>query len=412
VNATSWIFLATILLGILTGALCCAEGSESAFREFLDSSYRRHTGFEESLEELRAFDRDDLLVEDQLSYDLYAWYLEDQIFFRPIALGDVSERDVLYADLLRHYTTRSSTPEEWFEVLLAEVERHRQAVDVLYDRLGIGGESMAERRAEALAMSEWKARGTGQSVTVEMQAYVDGAQRALREHFTYYPTESAVVTQVAGLSALAGFRWGSEAQGRPNQVQILPGRDGVPYYLRRTVSYHEAFPGHYVQELTQKLLTQLPEFRLKWGLTAYNEGWALYGEQLAWDVGLYEGVDPLQELGFVESQLFRSAFAMADIALRAIGWTQREVEMFLIDTLGIGVTETCERVARIVESPGAAAASYAGFHSFVTYRERARASLGDRFRLIEYHDLVLQTGPVPMDFLEKIVDAYIAGYGT
>jgi len=412
VNATSRIFLATILLGILTGVLCCAERSESAFREFLDSSYRRHTGFEESLEELRAFDREDLSAEDRLSYDLYEWYLQDRVFFRPIALGDVSVSDVAYDDLLRHHTTMAWTPEEWFEVLSEKVEDHREAVDALYDRLGIEGDTMAERRIEALAMSEKRARETGRSVTAEMQSYVDGAQQALHEYFTIYPREPAVVTQVAGLSALAGFRWGSEAQGRPNQVQILPGRDGVPYYLRRTVSYHEAFPGHYVQEFTQKGLTQLPEFRLKWGLTAYNEAWALYGEQLAWEVGLYEGADPLQELGFAESQLSRSVFAMADVALHAMGWPQREVETFLVDTLGIDSTEAGERIARIVESPAAATASYAGFSGFVTFRKRMRSVLGDRFRLVDYHDLVLRTGPVPMAFLEQIVNGHIAGYGT
>ncbi|GEM_PF-7129241 len=394
---------------VLYGA-CFAEAENTEFRQFLDLSYRRHTRFEESLEVLESFDRAALTPEDQLSYDLYEWYLEDKLFFWPIALGDMPASDVPYADLLCHYTTTAWLPEELFAILSTEVDGNHSAVDALYTQLSINGDTMADRRAQAVAIGEERAKTTGRSVTEEMQSYVDGAQRSLSEYFTWYPSEPAIVTQVPGLSALAGFRWGSEAQGRPNQVQILPGRDGIPYVLRRTVSYHEAFPGHYVQEYNQKQLAHLPEFRERWGFSAYSEAWALYGEQLAWDVGLYENADLLHRLGFHESKLFRSAFAMADIALHAIGWDERDVEVFLMDTLGIDEREAGERIAYMRGSPAAATAAYTGCVCLTRYRERMHLALNGGFRLKDYHDLVLQIGPVPMNVLERIVGEYIESH--
>lgn len=381
--------------------------AQSEFRQFLDTAYRRHTNFEGSLDALHEFDRNGLSPEDQLSYDLFEWYLEDQAFYRPILLGDLHPSEVPYDQLLMHHTTTTLSAEVLFDILSAEVTANRHAVNDLLESLEIDGDSMIERMAVVGELGIQKTVNGNVSVVDEMQGYVDTAEKALREHFACFPADPIVVAYVPGLSSLAGLRMGSKAQGRPNQVQILPGRDGVPYYLRMTIAHHEAFPGHYVQEHNQQLLAHLPEFRLKGGFRAYGEAWALYGEQLAWDVGLYESVDPLHKLGFVESRLWRSSLAMMDVAVNGLGCSSDDAQTFLLETLGIDEAGARDRINRMIEDPGAATSSYTGYLCYLAFRERMHVALGDAFRLIDFHSLVLETGPAPMEILEQIIDEYI-----
>ena len=215
------------------------------------------------------------------------------------------------------------------------------------------------------------------------------------------------VTPVTNLLSVAGFRHGSEAQGRPNQVQIKPGRDGVPYYLRLTIAHHEAFPGHYVQEHHQDQLTDLPEFRQKGGFRAYTESWALYAEQLSYDIGLFETADPLHRLGFVESKLWRSTHALADVCLNGMGWTVDQAVALLTETLDLSSLDAQTRVTRMIEDPGAATASYTGYLYLIRFRDEAMEALGDSFEWASFHDVILETGPAPMEILATVVSDYI-----
>jgi len=400
--------VSAVLLTILLAVSLSTIAQDAEFLQFLNDAYRRHSGFQESLNTLRAFDRDVLSPKDQCSYDLFEWFLEDQIFYQPVALGDVSANDVTYERLLEHYTTTQWTASELYELLENDVASSLSAVEDIHSQLGITAASMSVRRVEAEQMSTQRASQPGVAVAAEMQAYVDTAQTSMAQYFSMYPTDGVVVTQVPGILSIAGFRWGSSALGRPHQVQIAPGRDGVPYHLRRTVSYHEAFPGHYVQESWQKQLSDLPEFRQKWGFRAYNEAWALYAEQLAWDCGLYLDADLLQIWGFIDSKLCRASFALCDLGLHAMSWSQEQAVSLLVDRLGIGESEAIERIDRFLDYPGAATDAYAGFACLVRLRTRMQEALGQNFRLVDFHDLVLQTGPTPMSILTELVEAFIS----
>lgn len=402
-RAFAWAILVALL--VVHGV----DGSESSFEAFADGAYRKHSGFEESLETLRTYDRRTLSPDDRLSYDILEWYLEDQAFHRPIVLGDRALSDVAYEEWIRHYTTTEISPEALYERLYAEVRRTRDRVEELFRSLEIEGASMAERMDEVHARGIAITKTLDLAVFEEMQGYVDRAEGVARPLFGLYPDEPIVVTPVPDMLSIAGFRPGSEAQGRPHQVQIEPGPNGVPYYLRMTIAHHEAFPGHYVQESVLWQLEDLPYFRTKMGSRSYGEAWALYGEQLAWDAGLYEGADPLHELGFVESQLWRSSKALADVGLHAMGWTVNETEAFLIETLGVDQAKAGEMIERSQTAPGAAVDSYSGFLSFMTLRARMTEALGSNFRIVDFHCLVLEHGPMPMAILERVVDAAIAG---
>jgi uncharacterized protein (DUF885 family) len=169
----------------------------------------------------------------------------------------------------------------------------------------------------------------------------------------------------------------------------------------RSLSYHEAVPGHHFQLAIQQELTGIPKYRSQRvfsGGSAHSEGWALYTERLAVEQGWYEGDVP-GLLGALGSELFRARRLVVDTGLHTKGWTRQQA----ID-YGIGAQE----VERYVAWPGQANAYMIGMLRIVELREKARKELGDKFSLPAFHDLVLGAGSVPLDVLGELVDGWIA----
>ena len=188
---------------------------------------------------------------------------------------------------------------------------------------------------------------------------------------------------------------------RPGTVWIpLPGPE-YGMLTMRTLTYHEGVPGHHFQIALQQESTDLPMFRRKrvfGGLSAFAEGWALYAEQLAVEAGWYQG-DPQGRLGQLHDELFRARRLVVDTGLHAQHWTRQQA----ID-YGIPVAE----VERYVVMPGQACAYKLGELSILAQRSRMRKALGRRFSLKKFHNLLLETGTVPLAVLAQVVDADIA----
>jgi uncharacterized protein (DUF885 family) len=169
----------------------------------------------------------------------------------------------------------------------------------------------------------------------------------------------------------------------------------------RSLAYHEAVPGHHFQLAIQQEQAGLPKFRSKrifGGGSAHSEGWALYTERLAIEQGWYEGDIP-SLLGALDAQLFRARRLVVDTGLHAKGWTRQQA----ID-YGIVASE----VERYVAEPGQACSYMIGMLRILEVREKARAALGGKFALPAFHDVVLQTGSVPLDVLAEVIDQWIA----
>jgi uncharacterized protein (DUF885 family) len=172
----------------------------------------------------------------------------------------------------------------------------------------------------------------------------------------------------------------------------------------RSLAYHEAVPGHHFQLAIQQELTGLPKFRSQRifsGGSAHAEGWGLYAERLAVEQGWYKDDVP-GLLGALGSELFRARRLVVDTGLHSKGWTREQA----ID-YGIGAQE----VERYIAWPGQANAYMIGMLRIIELREKARTALGDKFSLPAFHDLVLQSGSVPLDVLGDIVDSWIARGG-
>ncbi len=174
----------------------------------------------------------------------------------------------------------------------------------------------------------------------------------------------------------------------------------------KTLAYHEGIPGHHFQIAIQGELEDVPIFRTFGLFTAYIEGWALYSERLAWELGFYEN-DPFGNLGRLQAEMFRAVRLVVDTGIHSKRWTREQAIAYMVENTGMTTGEVVTEIERYIVMPGQACAYKIGMMKILELREKAKEKLGDKFDLKEFHNVVLKTGAVPLDILEEIVDAYI-----
>jgi uncharacterized protein (DUF885 family) len=179
-----------------------------------------------------------------------------------------------------------------------------------------------------------------------------------------------------------------------------------PIWGMETLVAHEAVPGHHLQIARAVELGELPKFRRAGGFTAYQEGWALYAETLGFDLGLYK--DPYSRFGHLQWQAFRAGRLVVDTGLHAFGWSRQQAIDYLVENTGEDPALVASEVDRYYSYPGQALAYMIGQLKIVELRDRARAKLGDRFDIRQFHMVILDQGAVPLPALEMAVDAWIA----
>jgi uncharacterized protein (DUF885 family) len=170
--------------------------------------------------------------------------------------------------------------------------------------------------------------------------------------------------------------------------------------------YHEGIPGHHLQLAVQTELGDLPAFRKFGGVTAYSEGWGLYAEKLAKDMGQY--ADPLRDFGRLQLELHRAIRLVVDTGLHAKKWTRKQAIQYVLDNSAEPSASAVKAIERYIVMPGQATAYMIGRLKISELRERARVALGDRFDIRAFHDVVLRNGPLPLDVLDTEVSHWIA----
>ena len=175
----------------------------------------------------------------------------------------------------------------------------------------------------------------------------------------------------------------------------------------KTLAYHEGIPGHHFQIAIQSELKGVPIFRTIGLFTAYVEGWALYSEQLAWELGFYEN-DPFGNLGRLQAEMFRAVRLVVDTGIHYKKWTREEAIDYMVLNTGMTTTEVTTEIERYIVWPGQACAYKIGMLKILELRERAKKELGDQFDLREFHNVVLKNGAVPLDILDEIIETYIS----
>ena len=180
----------------------------------------------------------------------------------------------------------------------------------------------------------------------------------------------------------------------------------APFWWMPTTTFHEGFPGHHMQIAIQRE-ADLPMLRRAGGFAAYSEGWGLYVEQVAQEMGFYKD-NPLWELGYIHDALLRSGRLVTDTGLHHLRWSREKAIRTLSDIDGDPITLSTQEIERYSVWPGQACSYMVGKVEIIRLREKARAALGPRFDIRKFHDAVLLSGSMPLTVLEAVVDGYIA----
>ena len=233
----------------------------------------------------------------------------------------------------------------------------------------------------------------------------------LPDYFNELPKAKVVVKRVpifSEKSAAGGYYQGSSLDGsRPAAWYAnLYDINATQTFKMPALSFHEAVPGHHLQiALNQENQNQTLWNKFGYRTSAFSEGWALYAERLAVEAGLLR--DPFEQIGSLQSELFRAARLVVDTGIHSKKWTREEAIVYMMDNAGEVRSESESEIERYIVWPGQATSYMIGRIKIMELRERARAELGNRFNIKDFHSVVLMNGILPLTVLEALVDQYI-----
>jgi uncharacterized protein (DUF885 family) len=311
--------------------------------------------------------------------------------------------DKAYADALRRMTTTDYTPRQIHAIGLAEVARIEGEMDGLLKQLGYAEGSVKDRYARMDADRQPGGDDPRPELLARYTGILRDAEQRARLMFNVTPAAPVEVRREPPLTeqtAAAHYTIPAPDGSRPG-IFWAP-LYGPTYGIAgmRTLVYHEAVPGHHFQLALQQASTTLPHYRRSLvfaNSSAYIEGWALYAEQLAVENHWYDG-DVVGQLGQLDAALFRARRLVVDTGLHAMKWTRQQA-------IDYGISP--QEVDRYVVWPGQACSYLLGRLKIESLRDQARRELGDRFDIRKFHDLVLETGDVPLMVLESVVGDWI-----
>lgn len=346
--------------------------------------------------------------------------LDEEIARKPGSRGlwALPGGDAFYDASLRWNTSTDLDADEIHRIGVAEVARIEREMDALLRKQGMKEGTVGERMSALTkdARFQYADSDAGREELMDdIRARLAALQPHVPKYFGRQPPQALEVRAVP-----------KESQANaPGAYYISPALDGSRpgvYFINLgnleantrwslpTLTYHEGSPGHHFQISIGQTLTDLPMLRRSLNPSAFTEGWAMYAEQLASEMGLYEG-DPCGELGRLRAELFRSVRLVVDTGLHRKRWTPEQAIDYMHDRTGMPVAEVRSEVVRYLVQPGQACSYKIGHLKFVELRERARKRLGKRFDIRAFHDLVLGNGAVPLAVLEASVDDWIASGG-
>ncbi len=310
-----------------------------------------------------------------------------------------------YAYKLRDETSTDLTPEEIHQLGLAEVDRIKAEMRQVFNELGYpADESFGNLLGRAIA--EGGSYDTSTQAGIDeyiagVEAIIAEADQRMAEVFDIGPSSRV---KVVGGQGCCYYTPGAADGSRPGAYHIGITGSSPNKFDERTTAYHEAVPGHHYQIATSQSL-DLPIFRREETYNGFVEGWALYAERLAYDMGLYEQ-DPYGNIGRLQLELLRAVRLVTDTGIHAKGWTRQEAQSYMRQA--IGHEHLTHEVDRYVVIPAQATGYKIGMLKILELRQRAMDSLGDQFDIKEFHNIVIGNGSLPLEILEQKVEEYIA----
>ena len=339
---------------------------------------------------------------------------------RPTAVHDAGvwrfkEGPAFYEAALHSTTTTRLSPEEVHRIGLEQGKAISARIDSLLKKQGLTQGSIAARIKHLYADPKQLFPNTDAG-KVEAIAYcnrrLDEIRPRLPTVFHRIPPYRFEVRRVppqTEAGAASAFSEGPAIDGsRPGIVYFnLHDSAEWPKFCLSTTIFHEGLPGHQLEGGLALSNTNLPLIRTSTGFSGYAEGWALYAEQLADEIGMYDD-DPLGRIGYLKFQLFRANRCVVDTGIHHLRWTKEQAIARFVDNEGEAPGFATREVERYCATPGQACSYKLGHTTIVNLRTRAKAALGSKFDIKDFHDAVLGGGRVPLDILDQTGDAWIA----
>ncbi|GGI81116.1 hypothetical protein GCM10007978_18710 [Shewanella hanedai] len=323
--------------------------------------------------------------------------------------------DEAYQLALNFFTTTDYTADEIHNMGLAEVARIQGEILTILESEGFdiaNGFSAAIETLAADPQFYYEDSDAGRAqILIDYQTILDEINAGLDDAFRIRPKAGMEVVRIPEFKE-------KTAPGAYYQQPAIdgsrPGRffanlydiKATPKYGMRTLAYHEAIPGHHFQVAVAMELEGMPFIRKMAPFTAYSEGWALYSERVAWELGFQD--DPFDNIGRLQAELFRGVRLVVDTGIHAKRWTREQAIDYMKLNTGMAQSDVISEIERYIVMPGQATSYKVGMMKILALRDKAQSALGDKFNLRDFHDVVLKNGPVPLDILERLVDKYIA----
>ncbi|BFT30932.1 DUF885 domain-containing protein [Alteromonas sp. D210916BOD_24] len=322
------------------------------------------------------------------------------------------EGDKWYQNRLNWFTTTDLTADEVHQIGLENVERIHTAMRGIMEQVSFKGtlkDFFVFMREDDQFYLPSTDEGRQQYLSDATKA-IDDMREAIPEYFGILPKAPIVVKRVEAFreqsAGKAFYQSPAQDGSRPGIYYAnLYDMKAMPTYQLEALAYHEGIPGHHMQRAIAQELEGVPQFQKFLSFTAYTEGWGLYTEELAKDMGFYK--DPYSDFGRLAMELWRACRLVVDTGIHAKKWSREEAVNYLVENTPNPQYDAQKAIERYIAMPGQATAYMIGKIKIMELREKAMTTLGDDFDWKGFHDEILKYGPVPLSILEENINNWI-----
>lgn len=321
--------------------------------------------------------------------------------------------DAFYAAALKETTTTDLTAEAIYDIGIKEVARIHAEMKEIMKKVNFKNDNLQDfftfMRTDKQFYYPNTAEGK-EAYRVKAVKIIDDMKKELDKLFLTKPKADIEVKAVEPFrekSAAGAFYEEPALDGsRPGRYYIdLYNMADQATYQMEALAYHEGIPGHHMQIAIAQELTTVPKFRMHGGNTAYVEGWALYSERVPKEIGFYS--DPYSDFGRLAMELFRAARLVVDTGIHRKKWTREQALNYFNENTPNPVGDNIKEIDRYIVWPSQATGYKIGMNKILDLREKAKNKLGNKFDIREFHDVVLTSGPVTLNILEEMVNAWV-----
>jgi uncharacterized protein (DUF885 family) len=322
-----------------------------------------------------------------------------------VGLTWLADGDAAYDTMVRYHTTLTRSAQEIHEIGLHQIDK----LAAEYRELGgeVLGTSDVPEIFRRLRNDPTLHHTNGADIVAASKTALAKATTATRDWFGILPKAACDVEETQ--SGAIAFYFPPAKDGSRGGVFFMNTSDpeGWGRYQIEATSYHEGIPGHHLQLAISTELTTIPEFRKRLFIAAYGEGWGLYSERLADEMGLYS--TPLDRMGMLEADSMRACRLVVDTGMHALGWSRQRAIDYMVDNSPMAVGHVTAEIDRYAVTPGQALAYMIGRLEIQRMRREAEDALGAGFSIQGFHDAVLGNGLMPLPVLDRVVRDWVDG---